>query len=127
MAGGADGRRPRGDGRARVRYGEIYWAKPDPGVGSEQAGRRPVVIVSSDAAIETITTVVTTIPLTTRRRGWASHIPVTDVEAGLDEDSWAMCEQVRTISTGRLAGRIGVADATTMRAIGTVLRHLLNL
>lgn len=110
-----------------MRYGEIYWAKPDPGVGSEQAGRRPVVVVSSDAAIETITTVVTTVPLTTRGRQWASHVPVTGADAGLDHSSWAMCEQVRTISTARMAGRIGAADAETMRAIGVVLRHLLNL
>lgn len=110
-----------------MRYGEIYWAKPDPGVGSEQAGHRPVVVVSSDAAIDTITTVVTTVPLTTRSRQWASHVPVAGADAGLDQPSWAMCEQVRTISTMRLAGRIGAADAGTMRAISVVLRHLLNL
>lgn len=110
-----------------MKYGDIYWAKPDPDVGSEQAGHQPVVIVSADAAIEAITTVVTTMPLTLRRRDWVSHISIEGAETGLVPQSWAMCEQIHTISTQRLAGRIDVADAATMRAIGGVSRYFLNL
>jgi len=109
------------------RYGEIHWAKPDPGVGSEQAGRRPVLIVSSDEALDVITTVVTTIPLTTRDRGWSSHVPAVGPRTGLTDPSWIMCEQVRTISVLRLAGRIGVVDRATVERVSTVLRYLLNL
>lgn len=110
-----------------MRYGDIYWAKPDPSVGSEQAGRRPVLVVSSDDAIDAIPTVVTTIPLTTRDRGWATHIPISGDTTGLTQPSWALCEQVRTISTHRLAGRLGDADTTTLSQVSRVLRYLLNM
>ncbi|MGH3630715.1 MAG: type II toxin-antitoxin system PemK/MazF family toxin [Sciscionella sp.] len=110
-----------------MRYGEIYWANPDPGVGSEQAGRRPVLIVSSNDAIDAIATLVTTIPLTTRERDWAAHVSITGEQTGLVERSWALCEQVRTISTQRIAGRLGVVDAATLRNITNVFRYLLNL
>lgn len=110
-----------------MRYGEIYWAKPDPGVGSEQAGRRPVLIVSSDEALDVFDSVLTTIPLTTSDRGWASHILLAGVSTGLQQRSWAMCEQVRTISTRRIAGRVGEADSTAMAEVSRVLRYLLNL
>lgn len=110
-----------------MRYGDIYWAKADPGVGSEQSGRRPVLVVSSDDAIDVITTVVTTIPLTTRERGWTTHIPVSGAGTGLAAASWAMCEQIRTISTARLAAHVGRADAAALARVTTVLRYLLKM
>jgi mRNA interferase MazF len=110
-----------------MRYGDIYWAKPDPSVGSEQAGPRPVLVVSSDDAIDVITSVVTTIPLTTRDRGWATHIRISGPDTGLSEPSWALCEHLRTISTQRIAGRLGTVDTTTLTSVAQVLRYLLNL
>lgn len=110
-----------------MRYGDLYWAKPDPSVGTEQTGRRPVLIVSADAAIDAIPTVVTTVPLTTRDRGWVTHIRITGESTGLTEPSWALCEQVRTISTTRIADRIGTADSATLSNVARVLRYLLNL
>lgn len=110
-----------------MRYGEIYWAKPDPGVGSEQTGRRPVLVISSDDALDVIPNVVTTVPLTTRERGWATRIRITGDSTGLAASTWAICEQVRTISTDRLDGRLGTAGTTTLRDVSHVLRYLLNL
>lgn len=110
-----------------MRYGEIYWAKPDPSVGSEQAGRRPVLLISSDDAIEALSSVVATIPLTTRDRGWATHIRLSGENTGLTQPSWALCEQVRTISTQRIAGRLGAVDTATLDGVARVLRYLLNL
>lgn len=110
-----------------MRYGELYWAKPDPGVGFEQAGRRPILVISSDDAIEAIPSVVTAIPLTTRERGWATHVRVSGDATGLTLPGWILCEQVRTISTQRIAARIGVVDTTTLTGVSRVLRYLLNL
>lgn len=110
-----------------MRYGDVYWAEPDPSVGHEQAGRRPVLVVSSNDALDTIPQVVTTIPLTTRERPWATHIAVAGEHTGLTRSTWAICEQVRTISTQRLQTRIGTANAATLDNVGRVLRYLLNL
>lgn len=110
-----------------MRYGELYWAKPDPSVGTEQSGRRPVLVVSSDDAIEAIPSVVATIPVTTRDRGWGTHVRITGAATGLTHPSWGLCEQVRTISTQRLASRLGAADANALASVAQVLRYLLNL
>ena len=110
-----------------VKRGDIFWAGPDPHVGHEQARRRPVLIVSSDGALQSIPHVVTAVPLTTRERAWATRIPVTGQKTGLDRPTWAICEQVRTISTERLGELIGTADADTMKGVDRVLRYLLDL
>lgn len=110
-----------------MKYGDVYWAAPDPGIGREQAGRRPVLIVSSDDAIAAIPQVVTTIPLTTRHRHWPTHIEVTGPATGLTQSTWAICEQVRTISTERIHEHLGTADADTVNKTARILRYLLNL
>lgn len=110
-----------------MKRGDVLWAAPDPSVGREQAGRRPVLVVSSDDALAALPQVVTTIPLTTRQRGWPTHIPITGPHTGLSEPSWAVCEQVRTISTQRLAGQIGTSDEDTLDQAARVLRYLLGL
>lgn len=43
---------------AGILRGEIYWAKLDPTVGSEQAGRRPVLVVSNDIFNQSSGTVI---------------------------------------------------------------------
>lgn len=110
-----------------MKYGDIYWVKPDPTVGSEQSGRRPGLIISADEAIEAIPTVVTVVPLTTRQRDWVTRVAVTGPEVGLQEPSWAICEQVRTVSVDRIGARVGEVDGVTLSEVGRVLRFLLNL
>lgn len=110
-----------------MKYGDIYWVKPDPTIGSEQAGRRPGLVISADEAIEAIRTVVTVVPLTTRRRDWVTRVPVTGPEVGLQEPSWGICEQVRTVSVDRVGARVGEADERTLAEVRRVLRYLLNL
>lgn len=110
-----------------MRRGEIYWADPDPGVGHEQTGRRPILVVSSNSALEIIPHVVTVIPLTTRERRWSTRIPVTGDNTGLTQPTWAICEQVRTISTQRLRRQLGSTDSLTLANTDRVLRYLLEL
>lgn len=110
-----------------MKRGEVFWAAPDPGVGREQAGYRPVLVVSSDDAIAALPQLVTTIPLTTRLRDWPTHIRVTGPHTGLDHPTWALCEQVRTISTQRIHTQIGTCDADTLEQTARVLRYLLAL
>lgn len=110
-----------------MKYGEIYWAKQDTEVGSEQAGRRPVLIISCDEAIKAISTVVTTVPLTTKERDWPTRIRIDGDDTGLVEPAWAICEQARTISARRIAARLGEVDTGTLVHVNRVLRYLLNL
>jgi mRNA interferase MazF len=61
--------------------------------------------------LDVIDTLAIVVPVTSVDRGWPNHVEV--VGAQLERRSWAMSEQVRTISRERVAGSAGrVADAT---------------
>lgn len=95
--------------------GELVWVVLDPVVGREQGGRRPAVVVSSRAHISIADTLVMVIPVTSVDRGWSNHVLLRgDV---LDRDSWAMTEQVRTVSRQRVVGHAGQVDAGTLADI----------
>ncbi|MBF0697006.1 type II toxin-antitoxin system PemK/MazF family toxin [Actinomyces bowdenii] len=82
-------------------------------MGREQAGRRPVLIVSNARYHEAVTTLVITVPITSVDRRWPNHVRIPG-GAGLLSDSFAMTEQVRTISRRRLLERIGAVDSAVL-------------
>ena len=90
----------------------------DPTIGSEQAGRRPVIVISREVA-NTSLPVVTVIPLTRRkkdRRVYPNEALIPKGTAGLKHDSIAMAHQLRTLSKRRLGAHIGHIDDQTIRA-----------
>lgn len=106
-----------------MRRGEVNDARLDPTEGAEQAGSRPVVIVSRDA-INTASSAVVAVPFTTHRPGkrvYPSHALIRAPEGSLQTDSVALCEQVQVLSKTRLGGRRG---AVTAEAIGQIGRGL---
>lgn len=70
-------------------------------VGSEQGGRRPVVVVGSEDHCRFPIDMALVVPLTTRDRGLPHHVPVSSTESGLDQPSWARTEDVRAVSIRR--------------------------
>ena len=91
---------------------ELFWVDLEPGVGSEQGGvRRPALVISNDG-FNAHFDVVTVIPLTKargkRRRVYPFEVLLRRGIAGNAEDSVAMPQQIRTISTTRLLEPIGV-------------------
>ena len=99
-----------------VEPGEVWWALPDPAVGREQSGRRPVLIVSNERFHTTVTTLVIAVPVTTKERGWPNHVEL-NAGAGMEQRSFAMTEQVRTISRQRLTKKIGVVGESVLRDV----------
>jgi mRNA interferase MazF len=80
-----------------MKWGEFWLAELD-GIGSEQTGVRPVIIVSNDIGNRYATT-VTICPITTKVKNFnATHICVNN----LAQTSFIMAEQVRTIDKSRL-------------------------
>jgi mRNA interferase MazF len=109
--------------------GDVFDARLDPGEGSEQAGVRPVVIVSRDA-INAASPVVAVVPVTTLSRGrrlYPSQVVLAAGDGGLTADSVALGEQVRAIATHRLADRRGALPRTTMVRLDRALRIALDL
>jgi mRNA interferase MazF len=95
-----------------MRRGEIRLADLDPSPGSAANKRRPVVIVSNDGANATADRlrrgVVTVVPLTSCvAQIYPFQVMLPAGETGLDLDSKAQAEQVRSIDVERLEAPIG--------------------
>ena len=93
---------------ARILRGEIYWADLNPVKGREQAGFRPVLILSQDVFNDRSGTVIAmAITSQPQRAGF----PLTlDLEStGLPKRSWVKISQIRTLSVERIGKKIGRA------------------
>lgn len=91
-------------------------AELDPVRGSEQRGRRPVLIVSNED-FNLAAPNVTVLPLTsTQRRLYPSEVWLPARAAGQPLDSIVMAHQVRTISKQRLGSVLGILNNQWLRA-----------
>ena len=107
--------------------GEIWLADLDPTRGREQAGRRPVLIVSEDLFNHGPADLVIICPLTSTLRRIPTHILITPPEGGLRMPSAILCDAVRTIAKARLSHRWGFVAPDTMAQVEDHLRILLGL
>lgn len=109
-----------------MRRGELWFADLNPPRGSEAAKRRPVLIVSNDAANRASST-VTILPVTSNvARVYPFEVALAKGAGGLSKASKAQAQQIRTIARERIAGRrIGALDGPTMARIDDAIRlHL---
>ena len=109
-----------------ARRGEIWLVDFGEPIGREQSGRRPAVVVSADRLNESPAGVVIVVPCTTARRGLPSHVELDPESSGLDELSYAKCEDVTSVSDQRLIARLGAAPDDALVAIARALRFLLD-
>jgi mRNA interferase MazF len=109
------------------RRSEVWLVDFGDPVGREQSGRRPAVVVSADPLNESRAGVVIVVPTTTTHRGLPSHIEIDPNGSGLDEVSYAKCEDLKSVSEQRLIGRLGVVNHEVTFQIGRALRFLLDL
>lgn len=91
---------------ARVLRGDIVWAELNPTVGHEQAGQRPVVILSHDVFNDRSGTVIA-VAVTSQepRAGFPLAVEITT--AKLPKRSWVKTGQIRTLSVERLGKTLG--------------------
>ena len=83
----------------------IYWANLNPTVGREQAGHRPVLVISND--IENQMDIVTVIPIISRKKG--RKVYPNEVLMTLNgKEAILLCHQVRTIAKRRIHGKMDV-------------------
>lgn len=93
-----------------MRKGDIYMADLGEDEGSIQAGKRPVIIVSNDAANK-FSPVITIIPMTTKRKKkLPTHVYIQD--CGLSMPSLALAEQITTINKSHFIQKIGSIQQT---------------
>ncbi|MCS6881270.1 MAG: type II toxin-antitoxin system PemK/MazF family toxin [Oscillochloridaceae bacterium] len=108
--------------------GEIWLANLNPVRGHEQAGTRPVLIISTDLFNHGPSGLVFVIPLTRTDRRIPAHIALDPPEGGVSTRSFILCDALRSISKDRLQGKPwGAITPVTMRRVEDTLRILLEL
>lgn len=103
-------------------------ANLNPSRGSEQKGKRPVVILQNNV-INKFTSTFLTIPITTnlRRAALPSCVKIAKGEGGLDHDSVAMCHQLRVLDKTRLERRLGKLSPKIIEEIESCILFTLGI
>ena len=111
-----------------IRRGDVFWVDLNPVKGSEQAGRRPVVVIQNDVGNEAAPTVIVA-PLTTKSftKRYPINVHIPRGVAGLKEDSTILFSQIRTIDKTRLDRRMGHLPPTYMKQVDQAIGISLGL
>jgi mRNA interferase MazF len=110
---------------ARILRGEIRWADLNPVRGREQAGHRPVLVLSHDlfnARSETVIAVA--LSGHEPRAGFPLTWPVP--EGVLSRPAWIKISQIRTLSVDRLGRRLGRLDEAGVAHVMEGLKEILG-
>mgnify|MGYP001404286512 CR=1 FL=1 len=108
---------------ARILRGEIRWADLNPVRGHEQAGLRPVLVLSQDVFNERSGTVIA-VALTSQPQRAGFPLTLVLAGSGLPKRSSVKISQIRTVAVERIGKRIGRAAP---EELGQVIAGLLEI
>jgi mRNA interferase MazF len=111
-----------------IRRGDIFYADLNPSKGSEQAGRRPVIVIQNNTGNKMAPTVIIA-PLTTKQflREYPTNVHVKKGTADLKEDSVILLSQIRTIDKNRLGRKIGSVSGEVLKKVDEAIKISLGL
>ena len=110
---------------ARILRGEIYWADLNPVRGREQAGLRPVLVISHDVFNARSGTVIA-LAITSQPQRAAFPLSLRLEGARLPKPSWVKISQVRTLSTERLGQSLGAVSPEELARVTDGLFELVG-
>ena len=93
---------------ARILRGDIRWADLNPIRGREQAGHRPVLILSHDIFNERSGTVIA-VAITSQPQRAGFPLTLEIRSRGLPKRSWAKISQIRTLAVERIGRKLASA------------------
>ena len=101
-----------------VKRGEIYYAKLSPVIGSDQGGRRPLLIVQNDVGNRySPTEIVAAITAQISKGKLPTHVELPAADCHLERDSVVLLEQLRTLDKRRLGEKVTVLQPKYMSKI----------
>lgn len=114
-----------------MKRGDVFWAELAPRSGSEQRGRRPVIVVSNDGfnRVEAWRSIIV-VPISTspaQRRRSPTAITIPKGAAGLGHESVALCHQITTLDRDKLSVRVGELPLAIRQHVDDGLRAALAL
>ena len=110
---------------AGILRGELRWADLDPTRGHEQAGQRPVLILSADVFNQRSGTVIA-VALTSQAPRAGFPLTLELATRGLPKRSWVKISQVRTLATERIGRRLGRASPEEVARVLEGLNEILG-
>jgi mRNA interferase MazF len=110
---------------ARILRGEIRWADLNPTRGREQAGRRPVLILSNDVFNERSGTVIA-VALTSQPQRAGFPLTLELSAPGLPARSWVKISQIRTLAVERIGQQLAHATAEEMLRVIEGLNEIIG-
>jgi mRNA interferase MazF len=106
--------------------GEVWLVNWNPARGSEQAGKRPALVIQNDIGNEKAPTTIVA-AISSRVRLYPMNIEIKPPEGGLKHRSIIKTSQILTISKERLEKRLGEISAKKMGDVETALKLSLSL
>jgi mRNA interferase MazF len=110
---------------ARILRGEVRWADRNPTRGHEQAGHRPVLVLSHDVFNERSGTVIA-VALTSQRPRAGFPLTLESRADGLPRESWVKISQIRTLAVERIGRRIAWASDEEVARVVEGLNEILG-
>ena len=111
---------------ARILRGEIRWADLNPVRGNEQAGSRPVLVLSHDVFNERSGTVIA-VALTSQPQRAGFPLTLELAAAKLPKRSWVKISQVRTLALERIGARLGRASPEEIAQVVEGLNEIIGI
>lgn len=109
-----------------MKQGEIWYANLNPTKGSEQAGHRPVVIVSGNL-LNTYLDIIICCPLTTKIKNYKGNVVLTPTPLNqLDAPSEILTFHIRSLSKNRLEKKVGHISKTQLEEVLKGLNEILR-
>ena len=114
-----------------MKRGEVHWAELVPRSGSEQTGRRPVIVISHDGFNQTTGwRSIIVVPISTSEsqgRRAPTVIEIPPGAGGLPRNSFAVCHQVTTLDRAKLTRRIGALPSEVLSEVELGLKAAMDL
>ena len=110
---------------ARILRGEIRWADLNPVRGREQAGLRPVLVLSQDVFNERSGTVIA-VALTSQEPRAGFPLTLESETLGLPKRSWVRISQIRTLSVERIGRRLARAPEEEVERVVEGLNEIIG-
>ena len=111
-----------------IKRGDLFWVSLDPVRGSEQGGRRPVLVIQNDIGNEEAPTTIVA-PLTTKnfQKEYPTNVHLPKDASGLKFNSTILLSQIRTVDQTRLEKKIGRLSPACLMKVDRAIKISLDL
>ena len=110
---------------AKILRGDIRWANLNSTIGHEQAGQRPVLVLSKSVFNKNSGTVIA-VAITSQLQKAGFPLTLELSNAKLPKKSWVKISQIRTLSTKRIGKKIGIVDQEELDLVLEGLNEIIS-